>query len=83
MRIDSKCAPALSLCATLPDCASVSVDRDPLFFDRVDQFALEVHLSEMWALNNAHFLNYGRLLALLIRSGFLLQHVYLDFCSGG
>ena len=57
--------------------------HDPLFFDRVDQFALEVHLSEMWALNNAHFLNYGRLLALLIRSGFLLQHVYLDFCSGG
>ena len=55
----------------------------PNFFDRVDQFVLEVHLSRKWAPDRATFLDYGRLLALLRRSGHVLRHVQFGFCSGG
>ena len=61
----------------------VMASGDLRFFDRVDQLALETHLSSVWAVSDAQFLMYGRLLALLIRSGLKLQHPQLQFCSGG
>jgi hypothetical protein len=53
------------------------------FFERVDQVLLEVHLSRRWAADDATFLEYGRLLALLGRSGHVLRHAQSGFCSGG
>ena len=45
---------------------------DPTFFDRVDQFAIETHISRRWIPDRDVMLEYGRLLALLLRSDFLL-----------
>ena len=57
--------------------------HSPRFFDQVDQFLLEVHLSRNWVADNGTFLQYGRLLALLARSGHVLRHAQTGFCSGG
>ena len=49
--------------------------HDPLFFTRVDQFAIEVHLSKtIGASSDENVIMYGKLLALLHRSGHRLQH---------
>ena len=56
---------------------------EPRFFERVEQIAMEVHLSRLWAPNDATFLEYGRYLGLLRRAGFQLYDVSLGFCSGG
>ena len=56
---------------------------EPRFFERVEQIAMEVHLSRLWAPNDATFLEYGRYLGLLRRAGFELYDVSLGFCSGG
>ena len=55
----------------------------PSFFERVDQIVLEVHLSRRWAADDATVIEYGRLLALLARSGHVLRHAQSGFCSGG
>lgn len=55
----------------------------PRFFEGVDQIVLEVHLSRKWAADDATFLEYGRLLGLLLRSGHVLRHAQSGFCSGG
>mmetsp|Transcript_47475 Transcript_47475/g.148487 ORF Transcript_47475/g.148487 Transcript_47475/m.148487 type:complete len:305 (+) Transcript_47475:51-965(+) len=69
-------APAAPLAVLKMDCEGCeyslyadTVGQNPLFFSTVDQFALEVHLSLKWVPDNATFLGYGRLLALLRRSG--------------
>ena len=56
---------------------------NPRFFDYVDQFLLETHLSRKWAPDPATFLEYARLLGLLLRSGFVLRDAELAYCSGG
>lgn len=56
--------------------------HDPMFFTRVDQFAVEVHLSRaIGGGSRENVLNYGNLLALLHRSGHVLQHSYVLHCS--
>ena len=55
---------------------------DPKFFTRVDQLAIEVHLCKtIGAADRQRVLNYGRLLALLHKSGHRLQHSYVMHCS--
>mmetsp|Transcript_26907 Transcript_26907/g.80342 ORF Transcript_26907/g.80342 Transcript_26907/m.80342 type:complete len:222 (+) Transcript_26907:2-667(+) len=83
-------APAAPLAVLKMDCEGCeyslyadTVANNPLFFATVDQFALEVHLSLKWAPDNATFLGYGRLLALLRRSGHQLYDASADWCSGG
>lgn len=56
--------------------------HDPRFFLRVDQVALEVHLSKTIGLaTRENALSYGKLLALLHRSGHRLQHSFVLHCS--
>jgi hypothetical protein len=56
--------------------------HDPLFFTRVDQFVIEVHLCRtIGASNRENVLNWGKLLALLHRSGLRLQHSHVRHCS--
>ena len=57
------------------------VRRDPTFFKRVRQFAVEVHLSRLWIRSTHEMLQYGRLLALLKRAGLTVQHARLDHCG--
>ena len=68
-------------CEVLP--FNHTMQADPAFFDRVDQFALEVHISQRWMPNERAVLAYGRLLALLLRSDFLLFHATTSWCSYG
>jgi hypothetical protein len=56
---------------------------NPHFFDSVDQFALESHISRRWIPNEATMLEYGRLLALLLRADFLLYDVVTSWCLNG
>ena len=60
-----------------------TMQADPGFFDRVDQFAIEVHISQRWMPNERAVLAYGRLLALLLRSDFLLFHATTSWCTYG
>ena len=60
-----------------------TMEANPRFFEGVDQLLLEVHLSRKWAADDATFLEYGRLLGLLLRSGHTLRHAQSGFCSGG
>lgn len=55
----------------------------PNFFEGVDQFALEIHLSRKWVPDEATFMEYGRLLALLYRAKLKLVDVSIGWCSGG
>jgi len=58
------------------------MQHDPSFFTRVDQFAVEVHLSKtIGATDRRRVLNYGRLLGLLHKSGHQLQHSLVAHCS--
>ena len=60
-----------------------AMEHDSLFFERVDQFVIEAHLSRKWAADWKSVLNYGRLLALLQRAGFHLYDARIGWCSGG
>lgn len=55
--------------------------HDPTFFERVDQFAVEVHVSRMWMKSRKELVEYGRLLALLFRLSFRLEWQRLDHCT--
>lgn len=57
--------------------------REPSFFERVEQVVLEVHLPRRFAPTDAAFLDYGRLLVLLLRAGHRLMHFEHAYCSGG
>lgn len=59
------------------------MESAPGFFEGVDQFALEAHISRKWAPDNATFLEYGRLLALLRRAGLRVYDASVGWCSGG
>eukprot|EP00965_Chrysotila_dentata_P257990 6213061-Pleurochrysis_carterae.AAC.8 len=59
------------------------MNSQPRFWERVEQIAIEVHLSRLWAADDATFLEYGRFLALLLRAGHRLRDAKFAFCSGG
>jgi hypothetical protein len=59
-----------------------SVSRhNPLFFDSVDQFIIAVHISRFWLHGKEELNEYGLLLALLFRAGFVLQRVQIGKCG--
>ena len=60
-----------------------TMKTSPRFFEGVDQFALEAHISRRWAPDRATFLEYGRLLALLRRAGLRVYDVSTGWCSNG
>ena len=55
--------------------------HNPGFFSRLDQFALETHLSRTWMGSFNNLKEYGSLLAMLKRNGFELQHVAVGTCG--
>mmetsp|Transcript_7637 Transcript_7637/g.34636 ORF Transcript_7637/g.34636 Transcript_7637/m.34636 type:complete len:297 (-) Transcript_7637:180-1070(-) len=56
--------------------------HDPWFFHRVDQFAVEVHLSRTLGMaSDDDALAWGKLLVLLERAGHRLQNSVIDHCS--
>lgn len=55
----------------------------PQFFSQIDQFIVEVHISRLWVPNNATFLEYGRLLGLMHRSGLTLRDARFEYCNTG
>lgn len=62
---------------------SVMDGPKPDFFSKVDQFALEIHISKMkgWMETRREMLNFGRLLGLLNRAGLHLVHIDITSCS--
>jgi len=52
-----------------------------MFFTRVDQMALEVHLSRSWITNDDYALDFGRLIALMERSGLRPMHGGIGSCA--
>lgn len=58
------------------------IKYEPRFFERVEQVVLEVHLPRQYAPTDDDFLQYGKLLALMLRAGIRLQHREPAFCSG-
>ena len=55
--------------------------HDPYFFEKVDQFAIEVHLSKQWMRSDYELIQYGKLLHMLFTFGFKLQHVMTTHCA--
>mgnify|MGYP006093067287 CR=1 FL=1 len=61
----------------------VANEADWTFFERVDQLVLETHLPRKYAANDDEFLQYGKLLALLVRAGHRLESLEAAYCGGG
>ena len=55
--------------------------HDPFFFTRVEQFAVEVHLSRLWMHGTKEVLQYGKLIGHLFKLGFKLQDIRIDHCN--
>jgi len=55
--------------------------HDAEFFTKVDQFALEIHLSRFWIASDETALQLGKLLVLLKRAGLELVHYVLWRCN--
>ena len=54
---------------------------DPLFLNKVEQLAIEVHVSRIWLKSNFHFIALGLLYDMLREEGFTLLHKSLEGCS--
>jgi len=52
-----------------------------MFFTRVEQAAFEIHVSGSWISTSEHALNYGRLVALMERSGLRAMHGHMGACG--
>jgi len=57
------------------------LQEDPTFFDHVEQFAVEIHVSRVFMTSPQHGLNLGRLFLLLERSGLQLIEALLGPCG--
>jgi len=57
------------------------LQEDPTFFDHVEQFAVEIHVSRVFMTSPKHGLNLGRLFLLLERSGLQLIEALLGPCG--
>jgi hypothetical protein len=55
--------------------------KEPRFFDRVNQFAVEIHVAQRWLSDHTKLMNYGRLLVLLKNSGLELIDFRLAHCN--
>lgn len=58
-----------------------AIEDDPNFFEKVDQFALEIHISKFWIKTQKTLLDYGKLLVLMERAGLKLAHSELTECA--
>lgn len=56
------------------------LSSDPHFFHRVDQFALEIHVSKAWVKSKEYGVQLGKLFVLLEKAGLELAHVALTPC---
>lgn len=56
------------------------MSHNPAFFRKVDQFAVEFHLSRKWLKGRKEAVELGRLLVLLSKEGFVLKHIELGSC---
>ena len=54
--------------------------HNPTFFQKIDQFAVEFHLSRKWLKGRMEAVELGRLLVLLSIEGFVLKHIELGSC---
>jgi hypothetical protein len=54
---------------------------DPHFFESVDQFSVEAHITNNFMRTHEDFLNYGKLLALLRRAKLQLVSASLNWCG--
>ena len=57
------------------------VNEEPNFFDFVDSFAIEVHISKHFMTSVDDFWNYAKFLAMLKRAGLELVHSKFGECS--
>lgn len=57
--------------------------EDPNFFNRVEQFAVEIHVGKFLMKTKEHLQNFGRLVRLLSDAGLELQDASLAPCSEG
>jgi hypothetical protein len=57
------------------------LDEDPMFFSKVDQFAIEVHWSRFWLKSRAELNAIARLFQLLEEAGFKLMHSDMVPCG--
>eukprot|EP00930_Biecheleria_cincta_P099131 TRINITY_DN90778_c0_g1_i1.p1 TRINITY_DN90778_c0_g1~~TRINITY_DN90778_c0_g1_i1.p1 ORF type:complete len:351 (+),score=62.99 TRINITY_DN90778_c0_g1_i1:67-1053(+) len=87
-RLASMMAPGESIPILKMDCEGCEyalyqgvMASDPDFFKRVDQFAVEVHLSKFFMKGRREMIEYGRLLSLLFATGFELQDQSLMHCA--
>lgn len=55
--------------------------EEPTFFDRVDQFAMEIHWSRMWMKSKTEMYALASLFELLEQAGLKLVHVNLTPCG--
>lgn len=55
--------------------------EDPSFFDKVGQFAVEVHLSKVWLNSTEHLYSLGKLFQYLEDAGFRLAHSTVEGCA--
>jgi hypothetical protein len=55
--------------------------EDLNFFDRIDQFSVEIHLSTKWIRSNEHINNLGLLYHVLFSAGFELIHKDITHCA--
>jgi len=55
--------------------------EDPGMFQRVDQFAIEVHVGKMWLTSVQHLVNFGSLLILLEEAGLELFDARIGHCN--
>ena len=55
--------------------------EDPNFFDRIEQFSVEIHLSRKWIRSNEHMNNLGLLYHVLFSAGFELIHKDITHCA--
>ncbi len=54
---------------------------DPAFFTKVDQVALEVHVSNYWIKDELHLHYLGLLYHMLFVNGFTLEHATVSGCA--
>lgn len=55
--------------------------EDPLFFEKVGQFAVEIHVTKVWLKSAEHLYSLGRLLQQLESAGLRLAHSEITSCA--